>query len=208
MKKFFLMAAVALCTVSVATAQTQNTKNKKKTEASDIARIKEEKRTAFEQQRVARLANDSMRRETESMEEMQKDSMRTAWKEQRLAQLDSSNHAQWSQQVSETDQAYATERSLTDIAKAAKLNAYQLQQAKSVTSMYNDKARMLQMDENITEDMKLQQLASLNNERRAKMQAAIGKKNEKKFEKERKKYMLKHTDDMQSAWMNIPALNK
>ena len=74
--------------------------------------------------------------------------------------------------------------------------------------MYNDKARMLQMDENITEDMKLQQLASLNNERRAKMQAVIGKKNEKKFEKERKKYMLKHTDDMQSAWMNIPALNK
>lgn len=205
MKKFFLIAAVALFTVSVADAQTKKPKNKKQSEASDIARIKEEKRIAFEEQRVARLANDSMRRETESMEEMQKDSMRTAWKEQRLAQVDSTNHSQWNQQVSETDQAYATERSLSDITKAARLNAYQVQQAKSVTAMYNDKARMIQMDENVTEDMKQQQLASLYSERRAKMQAAIGKKNEKKFEKERKRYMLKHTDDVQSAWMNNPA---
>lgn len=210
MKKIFLMAAVALFAVTVADAQTKSRKKARSTESklnSDIAKIKSEKAQAMEEQRLARLATDSMRRESEAMEEMQKDSMRMAWKEQRLAQVDSANQVKWTQQFLETDMAYSTARSQSAINRAAKLTDYQAQQASAINSMYNEKAKTIMLDSMLTEDVKQQQLTALNTERREKLKATIGKSKEKKLEKERIKYMAKNNDNTESAWLNQVASN-
>ena len=211
MKKIFLTCAVAAMTIFATEAQTKKSTSKKKAKTTmsseaklnaDIAKIQEEKRLAFEEQRLARLSTDSARREDERLAEMQKDSLRIAWKEQKLKEVDSMNQADWKRKAEDKEQDYITERSQNEINKAAKLSDAQGRQVKSVNLAYNNKARTVMLDSSLTEDARKQQLVSLNEERRTKIKAIVGKGKEKNLEKQRTKYSAKNPDDVQSAWLN------
>ncbi len=209
MKKIFLTCAVAALTIFATEAQTKKSKKSKKavvsTEAklnADIAKIKTEKRVAMEQQRLDRMMIDSTRRADEAMTEMSKDSARIAWKEQKLREVDSTNQANWKDQMADKDQWYATERSQKEINKAAKLSDNQGRQVKAINVSFNAQAKAIKENMELTQEQQMQQLAALNVERRAQIRAAIGKGDESKLEKERKKYMTTHTDDKDSAWLN------
>ena len=213
MKKIFLTCAVAALTIFATEAQTKKSKKSKKavvnTEAklnADIAKIKTEKRVAMEQQRLDRMMIDSTRRADELMAETFKDSARIAWKEQKLKEVDSTNQSNWKQQMADKDQWYATERSQKEINKAAKLSDNQGRQVKAINLSFNAQAKAVKENMDLTQEQRMQQLAALNVERRAKIRAAIGKGDEGKLEKERKKYMTMHTDDKESAWVNEVAV--
>jgi hypothetical protein len=67
---------------------------------------------------------------------------------------------------------------------------------------YNDKARVIRDNAELAADVKTTQLASLNEERRAKIRAILGKGKEKKLEKETKEYSMKFSDDIEAKWIN------
>ncbi len=213
MKKIFLTCALAALTIFATEAQTKKSKKSKKTVVSteaklnaDIAKIKTEKRLAMEQQRMDRMVIDSTRRADEMTEEAYKDSARIAWKEQKLKDVDSTNQVNWKQQMADKDQWYATERSQKEINKAAKLSENQGRQVKAINLSFNAQAKAVKENMELTQDQRMQQLAALNMERRAKIRAAIGKGDENKLEKERKKYMTTHKDDKDSEWLNEIAI--
>ncbi len=213
MKKIFLTCALAALTIFATEAQTKKSKKSKKTVVSteaklnnDIAKIKSEKRLAMEQQRMDRMVIDSTRKADEMTEEAYKDSVRIAWKEQKLKEVDSTNQVNWKQQMADKDQWYATERSQKEINKAAKLSENQGRQVKAINLSFNAQAKAIKENLEITQDQKMQQLAALNVERRAKIRAVIGKGDESKLEKARKKYMATNTDDKESAWLNEVAV--
>ena len=209
MKKIFLTCALAALTIFATEAQTKKSKKSKKavvsTEAklnADIAKIQTEKRVAMEQRRMDRMVIDSTRKADELTEEAFKDSSRIAWKEQKLKEVDSTNQVNWKQQMADKDQWYATERSQKEINKAAKLSENQGRQVKAINLSFNAQAKAVKENMELTQDQRMQQLATLNVERRAKIRAAIGKGDESKLEKARRKYMTSNTDDKDSAWLN------
>jgi hypothetical protein len=67
---------------------------------------------------------------------------------------------------------------------------------------YNDKAKAIRDNVELTDEAKTTQLAALNEERRAKIRAIVGKGKEKKVEKERKEYTMKYSDDIEAKWIN------
>lgn len=209
MKKIFLTCALAALTIFATEAQTKKSKKSRKavvsTEAklnADIAKIQTEKRVAMEQRRMDRMVIDSTRKADELTEEAFKDSSRIAWKEQKLKEVDSTNQVNWKQQMADKDQWYATERSQKEINKAAKLSENQGRQVKAINLSFNAQAKAVKENMELTQDQRMQQLATLNVERRAKIRAAIGKGDESKLEKARRKYMTSNTDDKDSAWLN------
>jgi len=215
MKKILLTCAVAAMTIFATEAQTKKSTSKKSTKKavssearlnSDIAKIKEEKRLAMEEQRVERLVIDSTRREDERIAELQKDSLRMAWKQQKMNEVDSLNSVKWKKQISDKDDWYAAERTQTQLAKAAKLSDNQGRQVKAINMSYNDKAQLVMLDSTLSSDLRTQQLNALNLERRAKIKEVVGKGKEKNLEKERIKYSAKNTDDRLSAWLNEVAV--
>ena len=209
MKKIFLTCTLAALTIFATEAQTKKSKKSRKavvsTEAklnADIAKIQTEKRVAMEQRRMDRMVIDSTRKADELTEEAFKDSSRIAWKEQKLKEVDSTNQVNWKQQMADKDQWYATERSQKEINKAAKLSENQGRQVKAINLSFNAQAKAVKENMELTQDQRMQQLATLNVERRAKIRAAIGKGDESKLEKARRKYMTSNTDDKDSAWLN------
>ena len=217
MKKIFLTCAVVALTVFATQAQTKKSSKKSKkavvsTEAklnADISKIQQEKRVAMEQQRMDRLAIDSARKSDEMLAEQFKDSSRIAWKESKLKEVDSTNQANWKQQMADKDQWYATERSQKEINKAAKLSDKEGLKVKQINLSFNAQAKAISDNMELSQDQKIQQFADLNVARRAQLKAAIGKGDEIKLEKQRKKYMANHTDDKESAWLNeVASINK
>ena len=136
------------------------------------------------------------------MEEFVKDSTRTAWKESKLKEADSLHNDKWKNQSIEKEKYYASERSQNAINANAKLSATQSNQVKAINLSYNDKAKVVRDNTELTEDVKTAQLVALNEERRAKIKAVVGKGKEKKIEKERKAYTMNHTDDTEAKWIN------
>jgi hypothetical protein len=216
MKKIFLTCAVVAMTIFATEAQTKKNTGKKKAKTTvssdaklkaDIARIKQEKKVTLEEQRIAALSADSTRKEDERIAELQKDSARIAWKEQKLREVDSSNQTNWKKTAEEKEMSYATERSQNQINKAAKLSDNEGRQVKAINIAYNEKAQSIVQDMAVTEDQRKQQLTALNEERRSKIRAVVGKGKEKSLEKERIKYGSKNADDKQSAWLNQATVN-
>jgi hypothetical protein len=195
-------------TFFAADAQTKKTKSKKKpvsTEArakAEYAKLEKERQQKFEEQRLERLYDDSVSREQERLEEFVKDSTRAAWKETKLKVADSLHNEKWKNQTIEKENYYASERSQNAINTKAKLSVTQGSQVKAINMSYNDKARVIRDNMELTDDVKTAQLVSLNEERRAKIKAIVGKSKEKKIEKARKEYAMTHTDDVEGKWMN------
>ena len=111
--------------------------------------------------------------------------------------------------MADKDQWYATERSQKEINKAAKLSDKEGLKVKQINLSFNAQAKAISDNMELTQDQKIQQFADLNVARRAQLKAAIGKGDEIKLEKQRKKYMANHTDDKESAWLNeVASINK
>jgi hypothetical protein len=208
MKKILFSAVLVAMTFFAADAQTKKTKSKKKpvsTEArakAEYAKLEKERQQKFEEQRLERLYDDSVSREQERLEEFVKDSTRAAWKETKLKVADSLHNEKWKNQTIEKEKYYASERSQNAINTKAKLSVTQGSQVKAINMSYNDKARVIRDNMELTDDVKTAQLVSLNEERRAKIKAIVGKSKEKKIEKARKEYAMTHTDDVEGKWMN------
>lgn len=208
MKKILFSAVLVAMTFFAADAQQKKTKTKKKTVSTEAkakaeyAKLEKERQQKFEDQRLERLYDDSVSREQERLEEFVKDSTRTAWKETKLKEADSMHNEKWKNQSVEKEKYYATERSQDAINKNAKLDVNQGRQVKAINMSYNDKARVIRENMELTEDVKTAQLVSLNEERRAKIRAILGKSKEKKVERERKEYSAKYSDDIEAKWIN------
>jgi hypothetical protein len=207
MKKILFSAVLVAMTFFAADAQTKKTKSKKKpvsTEArakAEYAKLEKERQQKFEEQRLERLYDDSVSREQERLEEFVKDSTRAAWKETKLKVADSLHNEKWKNQTIEKEKYYASERSQNAINTKAKLSVTQGSQVKAINMAYNDKARVIRDNMELTDDVKTAQLVSLNEERRAKIKAIVGKSKEKKVEKARKEYAMNHTDDVEAKWI-------
>ena len=208
MKKILFSAVLVAMTFFAADAQTTKKKTKKKpvsTEAkakAEYAKLEKERQEKFEEQRLERLYDDSVSREQERLEEFVKDSTRTAWKEAKLKETDSIHNEKWKNQSIEKEKYYASERSQNAINSKAKLSATQGSQVKAINLSYNDKAKLIRDNMELTEDVKTSQLVALNEERREKIKAVVGKSKEKKVEKARKEYAMTHTDDVEAKWIN------
>ncbi len=208
MKKILFSAVLAGMTFFAADAQTKKTKTKKKTVSTEArakaeyAKIEKERQAKFEEQRLERLYDDSVSREQERLEEFAKDSARLAWKEMKIKETDSIHNEKWKNQSLEKEKYYATERSQNVINRSAGLNDNQGRQVKAINMAYNDKARVIRDNMELADDAKTAQLAALNEERRAKIRAIVGKGKEKKVEKERKEYSMKYSDDVEAKWIN------
>ena len=208
MKKIFLSLVLAAMTFFAADAQQTKSKSKKKTVSTESktkakwAKIDKEKQQKFEDERIERLQDDSTSREQERMEEYTKDSTRIAWKEVKMRTADSLHNDKWKNQSIEKEKWYATDRSQNVINKNARLTDNQGRQVKNINMVYNDRAKMVRENVTLTDEQKKEQLVTLNEERRAKIQTVIGKSKDRKLEKERKEFTAKSQDDMEAKWIN------
>lgn len=208
MKKILFSAVLIGMTFFAADAQTKKTKSKKKVTSTEAksqaayAKMEKERQAKFEDRRLERMYDDSVSREQERLEEFAKDSTRLAWKEGKLKEADSLHNDKWKNQSIEKEKYYASERSQNAINRGAGLTDNQGRQVKAINLTYNEKARMIRENVELADDAKTTQLAALNEERRAKIRAIVGKSKEKKVEKERKEYSAKNTDDVEAKWIN------
>ena len=206
MKKILLLCAVAFSFIA-ADAQTKKSgKKSKKPSKEAVAKAKfikleDQKKLARQVQLDSLMINDSLRLQNDSLADVQKDAERLAYKENGLKAIDSSNKESYRNLFKERSAWERTEKTEADIANAAKLNEYQAKQVKYINQQYNGKAKLLIQGSDAT--TKKQELINLNEERRLKIRAVVGKGKEKKLEKERKEYFTKYGADADSQWVNL-----
>ena len=214
MKKIFLTALAFSVAIFAAEAQTKKKKSKKKPVSkeqklnADISKIKRDKAAKFEEERLERMQEDSMRIADETREEFVKDSLRQDWKAKKLAEVDSTNNVNWTKTMADKDAWYNHDRSQTVINKRAGLNDIQGRKVKEINEDYNNRAKLVKENIELTDEQKKTQLVALNTERREEIQAVVGKKKTEKLEKERMNYSKKNSDDMDSRWINDAAVAK
>lgn len=214
MKKIILTSLVVAMGFFAAEAQTKKAKKAKPLTAEQkqkaaMAKLEEERQAKFETARLERLEADSIRRADETRDEFVKDSLRQDWKTKRLAQVDSTNNANWTKTVADKDSWYDHERSQNAINKSAGLNDVQGRKVKAINEQYNERAKMVKLDSTLSQDQVKTQLASINEERLAKIKETVGSSKAKKLEKARKSYAAKNTDDHDSKWINdVAAIKK
>lgn len=210
MKRILFTVCILALGVTVTEAQTKKKSKAKAPTAQQkhdaaVAKMQSEKRAKFEEDRINRLREDSIRIEDEAKTEIVKDSLRKDWKAKKLAQVDSTNNENWKKTMADKDAWYDNERSQNAINKKAGLNAAQGQKVKAINEEYNNRAKAIKDDASLDDATKKTQLSSLNEERRAKIKEAIGSKNLKKLEKERHAYAQKNTDDYAAKWVEETA---
>ncbi len=206
MKKILLLCVVA-CSVFAANAQTKkSTKKSKKPSKEAIAQAKFKKQE--EEKKLVRTAymdslkvTDSMRLTNDSLADVQKEMDRVAYKDAGLKAIDSVNKSTYAtlmKQRNDVDQSAKTE---ADLAKAAKLSAYEATQVKYINEQYNAKAKAI--TEGSDAQTKKAELIALNEERRSKIKTIVGKAQERRLEKERKSYVAKNGADADSQWVDM-----
>ena len=214
MKKIILTGLVIAMGFFSAEAQTKKKAKKSKPltaeqkQKASLAKMETERQAKFETQRLERLEADSIRKADEQMEEFTKDSLRQDWKAKRLAEVDSTNKVTWTKTVSDRDAQYDHDRSQTAIIKKAGVNDVQGRKVKAINEQYNEKAKTVRLDSTLSQEQINTQLASINEERRAKLKEVVGSSKEKKLEKARKSYSMKNTDDHDAKWINDAAMVK
>ena len=211
MKRIILLVAVAFSMFATTEAQTsKKTKKGKKSGMSAeskskvaAAKLEKERQEKFEDERMERLAYDSMRKENERLVDARFDSVRVATKDTKLKMIDSLNKESWKSHTTQQEQFAKAERNRNQVIMAAKLGPTQGRLVMDINVAYNDKAKTITDNTALTEDQRKQQLAGLNTERRAKIKAIIGKSKERKVERERKEMVQKNGADMEDAWIDI-----
>jgi hypothetical protein len=214
MKRIILSLIVAF-SFFAADAQTTKAKSKKakKTATTAESRAKAKHKAAIAKiqrdtdERIAELRktsfySDSMRIDSERVARDSFELSRKNYLETRFKEIDSTNKAGWAKMSADKEQYSKTEQSFEAINKAAKLGSYQGRQVKYINQTYSDKANVIKQDMTLSDEQKKQQLAALNTERRTKIKTVIGRSKEKKLEKERKDYVKKFGDSVETSWIN------
>ncbi len=205
MKRIILLCVVALSVLSVE-AQTKKSKKSKKPSKEAIAnakftKLQAEKKLMRDSVMVNMKMEDSLRLVDDGMLDLQKDSMSLVYRQVGLKNIDSLNKLKYAAISRTRDESDITDKTQMDINKAAKLSEYQSKQIKFINQTYTDKANALIAG--VDPLTKKQELAVLNEERRAKIKVVVGKSRERKLESERKDYFKKNTADQTNSWINI-----
>lgn len=205
MKKIILLCVVALSVLSVE-AQTKKSKKSKKPSKEAIAnakftKLQAEKKLMRDSLIVNLRMEDSLRLAGDSISDLQKDSVSLVYRQEGLRAIDSLNKLKYADIARTRDEADMMDKTQMDINKAAKLSEYQSKQVKYINQTYTEKANTLIAG--VDPLTKKQELALLNEERRAKIRVVVGKSREKKLESERKDYFKKNTADQTNSWINI-----
>lgn len=215
MKKILLTSLVIAMGFFAAEAQTKKKATKKakqptaeQKQKAAIAKMEEERQVKFETMRLERLEADSMRIADEAKEEFVKDSLRQDWKAKRLAEVDSTNAVNWTKTVSSKDAWYDHERSQNAILKSAGVADAPGRKVKAINEKYNERAKEVKADSTLSQEQITTQLATINEERRAKIKEVVGSNKEKKLEKARKTYTKKNNDDHDAKWINDAVMVK
>lgn len=194
-----------------ASAQTSLTKKQKK-EAKAIAKKqalviakfnkKEKSKKLLRDSVIIKLhLEDSTRLAMDSIGDFQKDSARIAYRDSGYKAIDSIDAATYASISKDRNQWYKTEKFHSDIASATKLDAYKTNQVKLINKLYSEKARIATKDSDL--QSKATELATLNDERRIKIKAVVGKHKEKVIEKKRKSFIKKFGVDEDMVWIDI-----
>lgn len=199
-----------------ADAQTKKTKKVKNSYAQKESRAvaafnksQMEKHQLWEEQRIERVQAENDRIESERIADSAFTQERSDWKTKRLKEIDDNNQATWKSFSVEQENMARLERERDAIVKAAKIKDDIGRQVKYINSSYTEKANAMRNNMELTEAQKIEQLMSLNNERRAKIKAIAGKNKERKLEKERREYVQNHADAVNElAWVDDVAVNK
>ncbi len=207
MKKIFLLCLVAFSFVAADAQTRKNKKSRKVPNKEAIANAKFNKQEASK-----KLMRDSsifkMRLEDftrlamDSIADLQADSISVAYKENGLREIDSLNKESYAAIGKNTAEYDKTQRLQNEIVVGAGLSDYKSRQVKIINTSYTEKAKALIEEGNA--NAKAQELLALNEERRGKIKAILGKSKERKLEKERKDYVKKNGVDVNTAWMDIP----
>lgn len=205
MKRIILLCVVALSVLSVE-AQTKKSKKSKKPSKEAIAnakftKLQAEKKLMRDSLMVNMKMEDSLRLAGDSISDLQKDSMSLVYRQEGLKNIDSLNKLKYAAISRTRDESDMTDKTQMDINNAAKLSEYQSKQVKFINQTYTEKANAIIAG--VDPLTKKQDLAVLNEERRAKIRVVVGKSREKKLESERKDYFKKNTADQTNSWINI-----
>ncbi len=206
MKKISLLCLLAF-SIFAAYAQTKKSKKYKKQPSKEsVAKAKFNKAEAQKKMMrdsliISMKMDDSMRLAFDSLSDLQKDSLSLVYRETGLKDIDSLNKIRYAAIAKSRSEVDEAEKNQMDINRAAKLNDYQGKQVKYINQTYTEKARALISGGD--PQAKKQELAMLNEERRSKIRAIVGKSREKKLENERKDYFKKNVADESNSWINI-----
>ena len=206
MKKIILFCAIAL---SMLGAEAQTKKGKKSKKAPNKETIAKAKFNKAEAQKklmrdsliIGLRMEDSIRIAGDMVSDLQKDSMDLVYRENGFKNIDSLKNVRYGLIIKNREEGDKMDKTQMDINRAAKLNDYQSKQVKYINQTFSDKAKLLVQGND--PQLKKQELAVLNEERRNKIRVIVGKSRERKLESERKDFIKKNGIDETNVWIGI-----
>jgi hypothetical protein len=206
MKKIFLLCLVAFSFVAADAQSRKSKKNRKAPNKEAIANAKFNKQEASKKVLRDSLIykmklEDSTRLAMDSIADLQADSISVAYKENGLKLIDSLNKESYAAIEKNTDDYDKTQKLQSDMIQGVGLSDYSSRQVKIINTSFTEKAKVIVQDGGA--NAKTQELAALNEERRGKIKALLGKAKERKLEKERKAFVKKNGVNADTAWMDI-----
>jgi hypothetical protein len=206
MKKIFLLCLVAFSFVAADAQTRKNKKSRKGPNKEAIANARFNKQEASKKILRDSLIykmklEDSTRLAMDSIADLQADSISVAYKENGLREIDSLNKESYAAIGKNTDEYDKTQKLQSDMIQGVRLSDYKNRQVKIINTSFTEKAKVIVQDGDAA--AKAQQLAALNDERRGKIKALLGKTKERKLEKERKAFVKKNGINADTAWMDI-----
>ena len=201
MKRIALTLLFASFTFLMGQAQSKTSKKESASKAK-YAKIEKERQQKFEEQRIERLEYDSLRYAKDSVYQAQFDSSRIAWKDSVGYYQDSVNIDKYKTMSAQSEEWNNMEKQRAVIYKEAKLNEYQITQARFVSQQYAERAAVVNTDQMKSAEERMMALAALNAEREMKLKTVLGKSSAKKLEKSRKSYVKKNGAISADTWIN------
>lgn len=201
MKKIFLLCLVAF---SIATAEAQKRKkisNKEAVANAKFNKHEDSKKLMRDSLIIKMRLEDSTRLAMDSITDLQADSISLAYRENGLKAIDSMNNESFVAIGNNTSERNKKQKMQDDMIEFAKLSEYKSRQVKIINSTYIEKAKAIIQDGEAS--AKANELVALNEERRNRIKALLGRTKEKKLEKARKSFVKKNGVDADTAWMDI-----
>jgi hypothetical protein len=206
MKKILLLCLVAFSFVGAEAQSRKNKKNRKVPNKEAIAnarfnRHEATKKLLRDSLIIKMKLEDSTRLAMDSIKDLQADSISLAYRENGYREVDSINHESYIAIGKNTDEYDKIQKLHSDMIQGVPLSDYKSRQVKIINTSFSEKAKVIVQDGDA--NAKAQELAALNEERRKKIKALLGKSKEKKLEKERKAFIKKNGVNADIAWMDI-----
>jgi hypothetical protein len=210
MKKIFLLCLVAFSFVAADAQSRKNKKSRKSPNKEAVAnarfnKLEASKKLMRDSVLIKLGLEDSTRLAMDSIADLQADSVSVAYKENGVRQIDSLNKESYMAIEKNTDEYGKTQKIQSDMIQGVGLSDYKNRQVKIINTSFTEKAKIVVQDGNANE--KAQELLALNEQRRARIKALLGKSKERKLEKERKEFVKKNGVDPSTAWMDIAEAN-